>query len=209
VCGGDLKDKETFRCKECNNIHIARTRTQSLRNRKIVIAHYGGKCDCCCETTYEFLEIDHINGGGTKHRREVVGSHIITWIIKNNYPDSFRVLCANCNRNIARYGICPHKQEPQLPKSIAGKKARRQRLQAIAHYGGKCACCGEQHWAFLEFDHIDNNGSEHRKIIKKIDAKWIIQNNYPDYLQLLCANCNKAKKASTEPATCIRWPVNN
>ena len=42
-----------------------------INARKIVIDHYSnGKncCACCNEKIYEFLTIDHLNGGGTKHR---------------------------------------------------------------------------------------------------------------------------------------------
>jgi hypothetical protein len=27
-------------------------------------------------------------------------------------------------------------------------------IRKSAHYGGKCICCVESNWAFLEFDHI-------------------------------------------------------
>lgn len=74
-----------------------------------VIHHYGGKCSCCGETTYEFLTIEHKNGGGTKQRKEIGAGNIINFIIKNNYPDEFDVLCYNCNCAKAFNKICPHK----------------------------------------------------------------------------------------------------
>jgi hypothetical protein len=59
--------------------------------------HYGrGKCAKCGDTTDEFLQIDHINGGGTEHRKQI-GSGIYRWLRKNQWPEGFRVLCANCN----------------------------------------------------------------------------------------------------------------
>src|SRR6266852_8334175 len=39
--------------------------------RKRVLAAYGGKCVCCGETEDSFLSIDHIDGDGNKHRREL------------------------------------------------------------------------------------------------------------------------------------------
>ena len=82
-------------------------RYKELRN--IVLNHYGGVCDCCGESNYEFLALDHINGGGGKHAKEVGGgSKMIRWIIKNNYPPIFRVLCHNCNMALGSYGFCPH-----------------------------------------------------------------------------------------------------
>src|SRR5262245_47553294 len=50
----------------------------SLKNRRnhraqrlACFAHYGTECACCGETHIEFLGIDHINGGGHKHRKEI------------------------------------------------------------------------------------------------------------------------------------------
>jgi hypothetical protein len=75
-----------------------------------VIKHYGDKCMCCGETIKEFLCIDHINGGGCKHRKEIGGgSYFYVWLKKNNYPDGFQVLCHNCNQAKSAYGECPHK----------------------------------------------------------------------------------------------------
>lgn len=71
------------------------------------------KCQCCGETTIQFLAIDHINGGGNRHRREVVGgsgAYVYSWLKKNNYPDGFQVLCNNCNQAKSNYGKCPHEK---------------------------------------------------------------------------------------------------
>jgi hypothetical protein len=82
-----------------------------ISRRKEVLGHYGGKCTCCGETTYEFLAIDHINNDGAKHRREVGGSRgLFLWLRRHNYPDGFQILCHNCNCAKAYYGECPHKK---------------------------------------------------------------------------------------------------
>jgi hypothetical protein len=80
-----------------------------------VLEHYSGTpphCQCpgCTETHLEFLSIDHINGGGRKHRLSI-GGGIYAWLRKNNYPDGFRVLCHNCNQSRGAYGYCPHERE--------------------------------------------------------------------------------------------------
>lgn len=77
--------------------------------RKEVLNHYGNKCACCAEETKEFLTIDHINGGGGKHRKEING-HVYRWLKKNNFPDGFRLLCYNCNCARGFYGVCPHEK---------------------------------------------------------------------------------------------------
>jgi hypothetical protein len=80
------------------------------KQRQSVLAHYGGRCACCGETEYEFLSIDHIEGGGTQHRRDIGsrGATMMRWLINNGYPEGFRVLCHNCNQAIGFYGKCPH-----------------------------------------------------------------------------------------------------
>jgi predicted restriction endonuclease len=76
-----------------------------------VLAHYGGKCACCGESVPEFLAIDHINGGGCQHRKEIPGGNVCAWLKKNNYPEGFQVLCHNCNMAKGFYGHCPHQKE--------------------------------------------------------------------------------------------------
>ena len=90
-----------------------RERIRHAAYRNIVINAYGGKCACCGETEPLFLEIDHINNDGNKHRAIIgtSGRIIIYWIIRNNFPADFQILCSNCNQGKRRNGgICPHSQ---------------------------------------------------------------------------------------------------
>lgn len=66
------------------------------------------KCACCGETTYQFLSIDHIEGGGNEHRRAV--GKLYLWLRRNNFPEGFQVLCYNCNFAKGHYGSCPHEE---------------------------------------------------------------------------------------------------
>lgn len=74
--------------------------------------HYGSICACCGETRIEFLSIDHIDGNGSNHKKEVSygrgGANFYIWLKKNNYPPGFRVLCHNCNQSLGHFGYCPH-----------------------------------------------------------------------------------------------------
>lgn len=70
--------------------------------------------------------------------------------------------------------------------------AARTRNAVLEHYGAFCACCGEEENRFLTIDHINDDGAVQRrehKIGKSI-YKWIVDNNYPDDLRILCFNCN-------------------
>jgi hypothetical protein len=67
------------------------------------LAHYSsGKIECAECGFWEnpdALCIDHMNNGGTKHRKEIGGGGLSTyrWLIKNNFPPEYQVLCLNCN----------------------------------------------------------------------------------------------------------------
>jgi hypothetical protein len=78
-----------------------------------VLMHYSkGRmrcaCDKCPETLKDFLTIDHINGGGEQHKREIGTWNIFRWCKENNFPEGFQVLCMNCNWAKRYSGICPH-----------------------------------------------------------------------------------------------------
>ena len=74
--------------------------------RKLVMCYYCQGEPHCMSSTCEVpggakhpdsLCIDHVNGGGRTHAKEV-GGHVIDWIIKNDFPEGlFQVLCQNCN----------------------------------------------------------------------------------------------------------------
>lgn len=89
---------------------LERNRRARRKRRAEVIARYGGKCACCGEDHLEFLAIDHVNGGGTAHRREVgKGDVFYKWLKAAGYPtEGYRVLCHNCNLSLGFYGYCPH-----------------------------------------------------------------------------------------------------
>ena len=81
--------------------------------RTAAFDRYGTECACCGEDREPFLCIDHIGGGGAKHRREigVGGSWFYLWLRRNDYPDGYRALCHNCNMALGLYGECPHEAE--------------------------------------------------------------------------------------------------
>ena len=81
---------------------------------EVFMAYGGFQCVCphglgiCGETEKDFLCIDHINGGGAKHRKEVgSGNSFCGWLKRNKFPEGFRVLCHNCNQARGYTGTCP------------------------------------------------------------------------------------------------------
>jgi hypothetical protein len=81
------------------------------------LKHYGGEhpqCECCKNDDFDSLAIDHIYGGGRKQRKELelVGRDFYVWLVDNDFPDGFRILCHNCNFAVGAYGKCPHIADP-------------------------------------------------------------------------------------------------
>jgi hypothetical protein len=95
--------------REKNN---SRRRQLARKRREAVLAHYGGICQCCGEMHYEFLAIDHVNGNGKAHRKDLgmAGTKFYKWLIDQHFPEGFRVLCHNCNMSYGFYGYCPHQR---------------------------------------------------------------------------------------------------
>lgn len=85
----------------------ARSRRTQYRNKITVIKHYSPDMSCqnpkCLVPSgcrdMRCLSMDHINGGGTRHVDEIKKhgtSTLYAWLIKNNYPKGYQVLCMNC-----------------------------------------------------------------------------------------------------------------
>lgn len=73
---------------------------------------YGHKCECCGESTYEFLSIDHIHGGGSKHRKKLGAKSVFDLIKREGFPKNiYRLLCFNCNLSLGFSGYCPHQSK--------------------------------------------------------------------------------------------------
>jgi hypothetical protein len=116
-------------CKECHRQHSVayahahrdlrrKSRRASIKRLRIqVIEHYSNgvpKCLCCGESHAEFLVLDHIQGGGTKQRKNMGGTaKIFRWLRAQGYPEGYRVLCFNCNASFGTWGYCPHQKETE------------------------------------------------------------------------------------------------
>ena len=91
-----------------------RARQERWQAKREIVSHYTQGTNACANpfgqhekpyTDIRTLTIDHINGGGSKHKRELKvkkaplhGNYLYAWLIENNYPDGFQILCFNCQR---------------------------------------------------------------------------------------------------------------
>lgn len=186
--------------KQYEKTHKTQRYNYRAKQRNLILEHYGKRCNICgFDKDIDCLTIDHINGGGNKHYN---GLGLTLWLIKNNFPDGFQVLCMNCQsiKRIENKECChiSHKS----PKNIIINQRnynRKLKKEVILHYGNKCIECKyDDNIEALQLDHINNNGSKHKIIAGKSIYKYLKKNNYPNkepfLLQVLCANCNHKKE---------------
>ncbi len=89
---------------------IASARANYAKVRAKIVTGYGAKCSCCGETTVDFLELDHVNGGGAAEYRETPPVNVYRRLIREGFPAGYTLLCSNCNLGRWRNGgVCPHK----------------------------------------------------------------------------------------------------
>lgn len=83
------------------------------RIRLEFISAYGGKCECCGENRFEFLSIEHNNGGGRKERKKISTERLLHTLKKEGWKrdGKYSLLCFNCNQAKGAYGYCPHERE--------------------------------------------------------------------------------------------------
>lgn len=96
--------------------------------------------------------------------------------------DSSFIACAACRERI---------QTQHKPAQIRYRENARDTVYAA--YGEKCVCCGESERMFLSIDHINNDGSKHRRILNGSGDqiyRWLIQHDFPPDFRILCFNCN-------------------
>lgn len=98
-------DKEKYLKRIQDNVVVAKSK---------VIKAYGSVCACCGEPDVRFLTVDHIDNNGAAHRQENklnTGVRTYYFLIRNNFPKDFQLLCWNCNCGKQHNGgVCPHKQ---------------------------------------------------------------------------------------------------
>jgi hypothetical protein len=158
---------------------------------------YGGcRCELCGEKDLRILSIDHIAGGGRRHRKSLGingGNPFYRWLRDNKYPSGYRVLCFNCQSI----------EKERLRINSGTKDAIRSRryrydlkIETLNAYGGcVCAICSNQVIQVLTIDHVDGGGNQHRKGLD-LNSGWIFYSylkniNFPDKdkYRVLCMNC--------------------
>ena len=102
-----------YKNKKIDAAGILRNMKEIVRLNKVkVVMWYSNPrgcvvCNNCGNQDIDVLCLDHLYGYGNKHRKEVgtQGSGFYHWIIRNNYPSGFQILCHNCNVKKSRIGL--------------------------------------------------------------------------------------------------------
>lgn len=101
-------------------------------------------------------------------------------------------ICVRCS-NKALAGLV-HCAECLLKLRLSNRNTKQ---KVLDHYGQKCNCkcgCNVTRFNHLTIDHVNNDGHIHRAKVGFSIYRWIVKNNFPDDLQVLCWNCNCAKQ---------------
>jgi len=95
-----------------------------------------------------------------------------------------------------------HKESRDKRAKDYQKQAKVDVMDFYSNGSNKCNCCSVEGISFLTIDHICGDGAEMRN--KKVHPKgsmfyiWLRKNNYPKGFQVLCFNCNQAKRQLSE-----------
>lgn len=104
-CKECISTKSLQRQKDNPLSYLESQKRHKLKIKTTVMMHYGSdgiaKCAKCGYNDIRALSIDHIDGKGCDHRKELgrgngSGKKFYKWLIKNNFPDGYQVLCMNC-----------------------------------------------------------------------------------------------------------------
>lgn len=102
--------KETFAYRQLPRVKAHRNRSNikhRLKRKMLIVRHYSNGTFACANPYNQHKEpyrdiraltIDHLAGNGAEQKRELgkFGNPFYGWIIRNNFPPGFQVLCANC-----------------------------------------------------------------------------------------------------------------
>ena len=184
-CKQCTKARTTELNRKAASIRAARARAAYRSLRESALEVYGSSCHICGERELTFLCIDHIRDDGASNRKGIAGKFrsFYAWLKHVDYPEGLQTLCENCN----------FKKEMSRREMTQSKQIKKRCVMLM--YGGECACCGQSDPQTLQIDHVNGNGSAHRKTIRAGDiyAFLAARDVSPDY-QILCANCNRAKQ---------------
>ena len=188
----DVREKINKRKREYGRKVYLKLRTQALNI-------YGSKCVKCGEKDHRFLDFDHINDDGTNQRKKHTTSVLFYKYLIKEQPKDIQLLCIYCNQKKKRkYKIYDWNNSKQKERAKSRARVMQRRLTCLWHYSRTvphCKKCGLLNIRYLHLDHINNDGNhERKKYGRESFYGYLIRNNFPSDLQVLCRDCHLRKK---------------
>lgn len=111
-----------------------------------------------------------------------------------------RGICHDCAQPVEKRGAWRCTKHSAKKRAYDARYSLRLKREVFNAYGGVyCACpgCDETRIEFLQIDHVNDDGAEHRRQYPSLSGitmlRYLKRNGFPEGFQVLCANCNGAK----------------
>ena len=75
----------------------AKNRARAKKYKLQAFVLLGSKCARCGIADSRVLQIDHVNGGGSREKKEIGHGSCLMYLRVLKTPELFQLLCANCN----------------------------------------------------------------------------------------------------------------
>jgi hypothetical protein len=128
----DPKNKARIKKLNSSPKYVAKQKEHRINLQMTVFLKYSKRhsksdvpcCRCCGQTCVQFLAVDHIAGKKQMdsepelvklgYSSKFYSDGLKRWIIKNNFPKGFQILCHNCNlaKGFSKDNKCPLKNKP-------------------------------------------------------------------------------------------------
>lgn len=94
---GDQLTLGRYYCPRCTVTQAQAAKRYRKNQRLKVIDAYGGRCQVCGIDDLDVLQLDHVHNDGARDRQKTPYYAMLNNIIAKQFPDSYQILCANCN----------------------------------------------------------------------------------------------------------------
>lgn len=202
------KNRDKYNKTKLKKYHILRDKISEKRKirrfllKLEVLSHYSKgipKCERCNETMIEFLIVDHVIPRKEHgHIRSFGSDNLQHWLVRNNYPKGFQILCWTCN--MIKYFQDQEKKLSRKSENIQEREYKKKvKFEVLSHYSKgepKCSCCGyHENILGLSIDHIKpiRKTKEDGRLTSFRMYQSLKRDNYPKDIQVLCISCNSAK----------------
>lgn len=177
--------------KRCPRCQIEKSDAEFAPNPKT------GKLQSYCKPCRTAYQLERVKAHPDKERERQRKWRQRNWTKERERQYEWR------RRNPEKWKAVCARRDKRKRNAAAQKIRTKIRVAVFAHYGEKCACCGENERLFLTIDHINNDGAQHRRAMASLVGKggtaffaWLVRSGFPSGFQTLCRNCNWGKHAN-------------